>query len=220
MAMTWPDRSRCIAYLKFLALFCLFFFPVFFGAGYLQRASERPIDLYMAWETKMPFVPSMIFPYLSLFPLFALPLFHLSPQALGILSRQSTLALLIAGVVFVAAPARLGFAPRPTAGSLQPLYDFIDFVDSTRPFTAAPSLHVAFAALILLSCAAAAPRPLAAFYYVWLAVLSASTLLTHQHHLADVAGGLALALCVRAIFPGALSAAPSASEEAIRQPGR
>jgi membrane-associated phospholipid phosphatase len=216
--MNLPDRSRWIAYCKFLALFCLLFFPIFFGVGYLERASGRALDLYFAWENELPFVSWMIIPYLSLFPLFVLPVLHGTAEGIGVLSRQSTLALLIAGLVFIAAPARLGFAPRPDARSLQPLYDFIEAVDSTRPFTAVPSLHVAFATLILLSCAAVAPRPLAAFYYLWLALLATSTVLTHQHHLTDVATGFALALGVRAMIPhgAAPISEPNASPTAIR----
>jgi membrane-associated phospholipid phosphatase len=220
MPTTWANRNLWIAYIKFLALFYLFFFPVFWGAAYLQRASGRPLDLYWAWETHLPFVPFMIFPYLSLFALFLLPLVHLRPEEIRVLSRQSTLTLAIAFVAFIAVPARLGFAARPDAGKLQPLYDFLDALDLTRPFTAAPSLHVAFAALILLACAAKAPRPLAIFYRMWLALLSASTILTHQHHIVDVAAGLGVAFSVRAIISDRvmLISAPSASEEPIRQP--
>jgi len=220
--MEWPDRSRWIAYLKFLALFDLLFFPIFLGGAWLQRASGRAIDLYFAAELKIPFVPWMIFPYLSLFPLFVLPLLHLGPEGMATLSRRSALSLATAAAVFVALPARVGFGPRPDAGPLQPLFDLLGAVDTTAPFTAVPSLHVAFAGLILLTCAEVAPRRLAALYGVWLAALAASTVLTHQHNLADVAGGFALAIGVRRIVPdrAAVTAGPDFASAASRPPGR
>jgi membrane-associated phospholipid phosphatase len=47
-------------------------------------------------------------------------------------------------------------------------------------------------------------------YLAWLAIVCASTVLTHRHHLLDVAAGLAIAVAVRTVFPRPL---PSLSTE-------
>jgi membrane-associated phospholipid phosphatase len=60
----------------------------------------------------------------------------------------------------------------------------------------------------LLGCSEGAARPLKWIYAGWLIVLSASTILVHQHHLLDVATGLALAVAVRRMVP--LKPAPPA----------
>jgi membrane-associated phospholipid phosphatase len=75
------------------------------------------------------------------------------------------------------------------------VFNLLQMVDT--PHNLAPSLHVAFSALILLGCAEIAPRHWAWGYYFWLLVLSASTVLVHQHHLFDGVSGLVLAMLAR-----------------------
>jgi hypothetical protein len=80
-------------------------------------------------------------------------------------SAASALAVLIAGAVFVLIPGRLGFSPALMTGMLTPLFDLMTAVDT--PNNLVPSLHVTFAALILLGCAERASRPLAWIYRLW-----------------------------------------------------
>jgi len=46
-----PDEARLSAYAKLVGLFCLFFFPVFFGVGALGAHFGRAMPLYLEWET-------------------------------------------------------------------------------------------------------------------------------------------------------------------------
>jgi hypothetical protein len=62
-------------------------------------------------------------------------------------------------------PGRLGFSPALMTGMLTPLFDLMTAVDT--PNNLVPSLHVTFAALILLGCAERASRPLAWIYRLW-----------------------------------------------------
>ena len=197
-AALWPDRERWQAWLRFTGFFCLLFFPVYAGAGALAAASGRAAGLYADWEQQIPFLPWMVWPYLSLFPLYLLPLFCLPPQSIAVLSRQSTFCLLLAGAVFVLLPTRSGFAPLPAAGLHAPVFALIGLVDT--PHNLAPSLHVTFGAIILLACAAALPGRAALACRLWLPVMAASTVFVHQHHLLDAAAGLALALTARRLF--------------------
>lgn len=196
---SWPDAARRRAFTRFMLRFYVVFFPVYFGAGHLAAASGRSNGLYFDWESQIPLLACMIWPYLSLFPLFLLPLLYMSPGSIARLSVQSTFALLAAGAAFLAFPARLGFVSAPVAGVHAPLFALISRIDT--PHNLAPSLHVTFGALLLLGCAQAAPRIAAAACYAWLAVMSASTLLVHQHHVIDVLSGLALALGARWAAP-------------------
>lgn len=196
---SWPDRVRWLAFLKFTATFYLFFFPIYFGAGYLAAQNRQSFGLYWAWEREIPLVPWMIWPYLSLFTLFQLPLLHLDPRQIATLSRQSALTIVIAGAIFLLLPTHSGFPPVAVEGLHQPLFGLLAMVDT--PHNLAPSLHVAFSALILLACAGRTSSRPALFYGFWLLLLSVSTVLVHQHHIVDVLGGLALALSVRRLFP-------------------
>ena len=195
----WPNRERFLAFLRFLFWFYLAFFPVYFGAGAIAAHSGRAMTLFFAWEREIPLIPWMIWPYLSVFPLFLLPLFHLNPQEIARLSRQSTLTILIAGLIFVLLPMRRGFATFSVDGFYRPAFDLLGSVDT--PHNLAPSLHVAFGALILLVCAERTTPNWARLYFLLFAVLSASTVLVHQHHVVDIATGAALAIFVRRIAP-------------------
>ncbi len=61
-----------------------------------------------------------------------------------------------------------------------------------RPYNDFPSLHTALAAIVAVLWRRTGRRTGAAVA-VWCALLIASTVLIHQHYLADVAGGLAVA---------------------------
>ena len=152
--------------------------------------------------------------YLSLYTVFLLPLVHLTAADMRRLTLQSVLMIAVAGVVFVVVPTRLGFALEPVSGPFGPLFDAMRAIDT--PYNMVPSLHVAFAALLLVDCAARAPPMLAWAYGLWLAVIAASTVTVHQHHLLDVPTGLALALAARRLIPLSSARSPHepASEEA------
>lgn len=196
---SWPDQARWHAFLRFMGLFYLLFFPFYFGAGHLAAHTHDTFSLYLPWERDIPLIPWMIWPYLTLFSLFLLPLFHMSTAQLTALSRQSTTTLLAAGAIFLLVPTRLGYTPVTVEGVHHFLFNLLVTVDT--PHNLVPSLHVAFSALILLGCAERAAPPIARAYELWLLILSTSTLLVHQHHLLDVLSGLAVALISRRIFP-------------------
>ncbi|RIX47518.1 MAG: hypothetical protein D3M94_07545 [Rhodocyclales bacterium GT-UBC] len=198
-SFTWPDAPRWRAFGKFTGLFHVFFFPIYFGCGYLAERAGRTFGLYAKWELHIPLVPWMIWPYLTLFSLFQLPLLHMQPRQIAALSRQSTASLLLAGLAFLAVPTHAGFAPVAIEGFHRPIFDLLGSVDTAHNLT--PSLHVTFSALILLGCANLTSRRLAWFYRFWLLLLSISTVLVHQHHLLDVIGGLLLAQLMRRAFP-------------------
>jgi membrane-associated phospholipid phosphatase len=195
----WRDARRWRAWLVFMLVFYVTFFPVYIAAGHIAASSGRTVELFFAWERDIPLIPWMIWPYLSLYPVFLLPLLHMTPGQMSVLTWQSAVSVLIAGMVFVLIPGRLGFSPTLVTGMLTPLFDLMTAVDT--PHNLVPSLHVTFAALILFGCAEQASRPLAWIYRLWLAVMCASTVFVHQHHLLDVATGLGLAAAVRRVLP-------------------
>lgn len=201
--ISWPDGARWRAFFKFMALFYVFFFPLYFGAGHVAEQAQDTYGLFWSWERDIPLVPWMIWPYMTLFSLFLLPLFHMSPEQISSLSRQSIATLVIAGMVFLLVPTHTGFAPTVVEELHQPLFGLLAMVDT--PHNLVPSLHVAFSALILLGCAAQTSFLLAWGYRFWLLIMSVSTVLVHQHHIFDVISGLALALIMRRIFPRASS---------------
>lgn len=194
VSLRWPDRARWRAWGRFLLVFHLTFFPVYFAAGAVAAWSGRATTLHLAIEPAIPLVPWMIWPYLSVVTLFTLPLVMLDPTAIGALSRRITVAILVAGVVFVAVPLRSGFAPVAVDGIEALAFRLLGAVDT--PHNLAPSLHVALGALVALACACVVSTGWRIGLALWMALLSASTVLVHQHHLVDVASGLALAVAI------------------------
>lgn len=192
--------ARLLAHVRFIALFSLAFFPAY-GLG-LWRGStaDAPLVLAFIWERDWPFAPGMIAAYLSLFLAYGAPLLTMPVERYPALTRQTMLAALICGAVFLLLPTTSGFAPHPPLPEIwQPAFAFLHMID--RPFNLFPSLHVAGATLVLLAAAEQAPRALGWALRGWLALIALSTLFVHQHHLADLAAGLALALWIRRRWP-------------------
>ena len=201
-----PGGDAVLAYLRFLGAFYLVFIPVYIGGGWLTARLGRAYDLHAGWELSIPLVPAMIWPYVSLYPLFLLPLFHLRPDEMARLSRQSTATVLAAGLVFLLLPGRLGYVPVPDLPGLSgALTALVQTADTSHNLV--PSLHVAFSWLVLLACVPTSPPLLAGAYIAWMVLMAASTLLVHQHHVLDVITGAALALAVRRLMP--LRASPA-----------
>jgi len=143
------------------------------------------------WERRLPFVPWLIAPYMSLDLFFvAAPFLCRSRAELGVFTRRMSTAILAAGAMFLVMPLRFAF-PRPvpvgwTKEIFQLLYGF------DRPCNLFPSLHIAI--LIILAGTyhrhtRGMPRWL---MHGWFTLIGMSTILTYQHHVIDMVGGLAL----------------------------
>ena len=207
-SLSWPTFDRLATGIAGLLVGSLAFFPIYVGCAAITAARGSPLHLYAQWELSIPFWPFMIVPYLSMFLLFLMPPLQLDARELRDLVRRLLVASLIGGIVFLCLPAQLGFAERTDAGIWQPIYDTIYRLDNR--FNTAPSFHVIYTASILLAFMAVATAPLRWLYLAWLTIVCASTVLTHRHHLLDVAAGLAIAVAARAVFPRPL---PSLSTE-------
>lgn len=193
-------RGRLVAHARFIARFLAVFVPVYSLGLWRGAAAEAPWVLVFAWERGWPFVPAMIVLYLSLLAAWGMPLLLLPVDRYPALTRQVVRAVLACGVVFMALPTTSGFtAHAPVPAALDPAFALLGLVD--RPFNLFPSLHVVGAALVLLASADHAPRALAWALRGWLGLIALSTLFVHQHHLADLAAGLALALGIRRRWP-------------------
>jgi hypothetical protein len=192
--LSWPTPGRFAAGLSGALRVSLAFFPVYTGCAAVTAARAGRWHPYADWELAIPFVPFMVVPYLSMFVLFLLPPFQLEEPELRALAARLVVASLLGGMVFLAVPAEMGFVPRSDAGMWQPIYSAIYRIDG--PFNTVPSFHVIYTTSILLAMIEVATPGLRRVYLAWLVAVCASTVLTHRHHLLDLAGGLGLALAV------------------------
>jgi membrane-associated phospholipid phosphatase len=166
--------------------------------------------LHFAWESRIPLVPAaavaylsvglMIVPILRTFPTFA----QLWPVAVTLAAQQS-----VAAAIFLIFPLQGGYPKDPPGRGLWGgIWELSNSMALSHNWF--PSLHVALsstAVLVLWRAWGRVPWGMIA----WALLVSLSTLFVHQHHLADIAGGMALAWAsVRLVFDrmGAVQAGP------------
>lgn len=172
-------------------------------ANLLAQQQQVRRSLATALDAAIPFLPWAIVPYASSGLLFTLVFLLVRPdEALRVASRRLLLATVAGCLLFAALPARFGMARPDIGGWPAPLFAWLDLVD--RPYNQCPSLHVAYCTIVWLALAPLCRGPVRALLGAWLALVAANTVLTWQHHLADVAGGLLLGLgAAWAVRPGA-----------------
>lgn len=160
----------------------------------LNSARGNVHSLEMTVDDRIPLLPAFVFPYLSLYALLAISLWRFlqaETRIFTIAALAIGLDLVLSYLVFlfyqtqVERPVILG--SDVSSGILRWVYS----VD--KPFNAFPSLHTSTSTLLVLLWGRAGSRiqPIVA---LWAALIIASTLLTKQHYIVDLLGGVTVAL--------------------------
>lgn len=173
------------------------FFAVYPAMNWLTSLRRAPLHLYLTRELAIPFVPWFIWPYLSMYALFVLPLFFLPASAMPALGRQLIAGCVISAALFLLIPAQLGFA-RVVPDDYGAVYARMFSID--RPYNLVPSLHVIWSAAIALACIDFAQIGWKIVLFAWLLLIVPSTVLVHQHHLLDVIAALAIVFVLRRVY--------------------
>jgi len=176
-----------------------FFFLVYGLCNAYGADHPNPGRWYADWELAIPLVPWLILPYWSIDLLFVLAFLSCrEPKELANLTARVGLAVLLAAASFLLWPLELGFTRSTDHGIWSPFFALLYRFD--QPHNLFPSLHVAFAVLFRWHFARQLRGGWHWFMHGWFLVITASTVLVHQHHLVDVAGGALLGLlCCYAI---------------------
>ena len=157
-------------------------------------ASFRPdVSIFVFnWERSIPFVPFFILPYLSIDLFFiSAPFLCRSVEELRTFAERVIATITVAGVCFVILPLRCAFPPVTLHGWFGTV--FASFLALDRPYNLLPSLHAALG-LILFDHFFRRTRGLVrAAVIIWFFLIALSPLLTHQHQVADIVSGMALA---------------------------
>ncbi len=173
----------------------LLFLTVYTGCTWLAARQMAVGEWYFGWERRIPFWPIMIVPYLSIDAFFlAAPFLCRDREEMRVYTRRITVAILAAGTCFLCVPLRFAFERPPTDGWAGALVQAFAALD--RPFNLFPSLHVALGAMLADLYVRRATGALRVVCATWFVLIGLSTLFTYQHHVIDVAGGLALAVLV------------------------
>ena len=177
----------------------ILFLIVYSGCNWITARRAGVGTFYFEWERRIPFVPFMILPYMSIDLFFvAAPFLCRSERALRIFSRRVMFAIVVSGVCFLLFPLRFAF-PRPHAdGRLGAIFDWFRGMDA--PYNLLPSLHAALMVILADVYLRHTRGFLRAGIIAWFALIAVSPVLTYQHHLIDIAGGFVLAAFCFLIF--------------------
>jgi protein-tyrosine phosphatase/membrane-associated phospholipid phosphatase len=173
-----------------------FLFLLVYNLGlYLASRREHVGTWVYDWEKHIPFVPWMIWPYLSIDLFFVVAPFLCSTKSeLKHLAQRLTAATLVAGAFFILMPLRYTFERPPSSGLSGWAIGWFTGLD--KPFNLFPSLHIAYRTILAEVYDRHTRGPLRWMIAVWFTLVGLSTLLIYQHHVVDVIGGFALgALC-------------------------
>ncbi len=190
---TEVPRRRALAVSAALSLL---FLLVYGGCLWITARRHDVGVFYFGWEKRIPFVPFMILPYLSIDLFFiAAPFLFPNERELNLYARRVTTAIVVAGLGFLLFPLRFAF-PRPTTGGwLGALFDSFRALDA--PNNLFPSLHAALLLLLVDAYGKHTHGVARVAVLGWFVLIGLSPLLTHQHHVIDILGGFALAgLCL------------------------
>jgi len=175
------------------------FFLVYIPINLLSSLASNLPNLYMPWETHIPFVAEMILPYMSLDVLFVLSFFALKEEiSLHRHAGRIALVIGISATLFKIVPLQFGFIRPETFGWEGVLFDLLSM---DLPYNQFPSLHISLSLIIwpvIRNVTSGWKRKALA---VWFIAIGLSTLLTYQHHFIDILGGLFVGSLVLYMVP-------------------
>jgi protein-tyrosine phosphatase/membrane-associated phospholipid phosphatase len=194
-----PSRRESLAWMLAISVVWI---AVYAGCNWITSLRTGVGAVQFGWERRIPFIPWLIVPYMSIDLFFiAAPFVCVSRRQLHVLAARLIAATAVAGFFFLSVPLTLAVQRPSLDGWLGAIYEVLKTGD--RPFNMFPSLHAALLLLIWPVYHRATRGPLRAAVYAWFALIMASLLPVYQHHAIDVIGGVLLAaLCVVA-FPEA-----------------
>ncbi len=171
----------------------ILFFTIYPLCNWFTSHRENLYHIYFESELAIPFVPQFVLIYMSLYLTFILPPFFLHERQLVKLGKELVIGTIISGVIFLIFPSVLGFERVIPQGEYQEYFKNIFMLDF--PHNMVPSLHIVYSGFILLSVYQAVSSTwIKTFVSIWFLLICASTLLVHQHHIADVLLGSIIVL--------------------------
>lgn len=191
--INFPAAGHMWTALRLGAGVSLWFLLVYGGADWLTGLHDWRVPIAAPWEQAIPFVPWAVLGYMALYPLFLLaPCVLTREDELRQFARTLFVLIGLSGVIFVALPSELAYDRPPSAGAWRGIVQLADLLN--LDYNCVPSLHVGFSVVCAAVFVKYVGRTHATLLWIWASAVALSTLLTHQHHVIDVATGWTLAL--------------------------
>ncbi|HJT35747.1 MAG TPA: phosphatase PAP2/dual specificity phosphatase family protein [Pirellulales bacterium] len=171
----------------------LLFVVVYSGTSWFTSLRTDVGTWYYQWERWIPFVPWMALPYMSIDLFFlSAPFVMRDRRELVVFAQRVTLAIVVAGIFFLAMPLQLAVERPKLEGLMGTAFGWFFAMD--QPYNLCPSLHIALRTLLSAVYARYTRGWLKLAALVWFSLIGFSTLLLYQHHVVDVIGGFLLAI--------------------------
>ena len=186
-----------IEHLKAMALWgslCVLLCTVLYlGSNCIAETLLSHHKLYLEIEKDIPQVPGMILFYESYSLLILLSFICAkSPKNIRALSITMMVSSVIACAIFLLFPGELGFSRTMNIQGYESMFEALHRMD--KPHNLYPSLHITFSAISAFTLLRNTQKKrMQVLLILWVMMISLSVILTHQHHLFDIATGFVLA---------------------------
>jgi membrane-associated phospholipid phosphatase len=191
--LAWPGMASLRFSLPLSYLFFKIFFYVYGATSLLAKFRNPQPGFYFPWEMRLPFVPAASLIYLSVpLVLILTPFILRTWRSFTPFFLTLTFETLIAGIFFLLIPTAQGYPERVAYGFFGGVFRLADRIN--LEYNEFPSLHVAFAVTAAWVFGRRCGWLGRTFFTLWAVAVGVSTLLIHEHHLLDLAGGLILGL--------------------------
>jgi len=195
--LAWPGWPHLKTGWLQALLVTVWFCCVYGGADWVAAHRLFRVRVHLDAELLIPLIPSFTLVYMSIYLLFlGAPFVLRTRRELASLAVAQAITIFVAGICFLLVPARVAFPPATDAalGIWKSLFQFADRLN--LDYNLVPSLHVALSIVCVEMFAKRADVTGKWVLRSWGALIAASTILTHQHHLIDAVSGYLLALAV------------------------
>jgi membrane-associated phospholipid phosphatase len=167
------------------------FVVVFGGADWITANHSFRVRVHLPGELDVPFVPQAVLGYMSIYLLFlAAPFVLRTAREVTALTCTLMAVTGVAGVCFLVLPVDNLFPTPREMGAWTAPVSFAKWL--ALRYNMLPSLHVALSVCCIAALARRAGLAGRLLLWTWAVVIGWSTILLHQHYLADVIAGFAL----------------------------
>ena len=190
-----PSRKAIIEYFFLQNAYIAQFLIIYGFTNQRASQSESLFHLYWDFELAIPFIPEMFIVYYSINILILVPLFFLERYEFRRFYLSMVVATVIASFFFYFFPVECAYVRQipdyePWKTVLTQFYSY------DQPYNLVPSLHIAYTTTVFLYLLPKSRGHWRTSFVVWTLAIYSSVILTHQHHLVDIAGGTALSVFV------------------------
>jgi membrane-associated phospholipid phosphatase len=187
---------RLLAYFGMLVVIqSCWFALIYVGSDQLTSMRTTRLRVHFDFEEQIPFVPSAVLAYSSIYLLFYSAPFVLRTEVeLRRLAWKMATVTLLGAVGFLLLPAERDLPYPSDLGICESLFRFSDRVN--LDYNQIPSLHVALSAVCVAAYSERGSKPIKLILWGWVVAIGIAALLTYQHHLLDVITGLVLGVGV------------------------